>query len=465
MPIPNAVDRWFFAIDAPDVPSHVAVMATYAIPEGAPGDFVRHLADEMRAARTFAPPFNYRLKRTTLHRVAPELAVLGDDEIDLDYHFRHSALPQPAGERELGVLVSRLHSQPLDPHRPLWEVHLIEGLDGGTRFAWFFKVHHGVMDGMGGMRRFTEMMSREADSDELRPIWTLTSRSRPRSDGSDRSAAHLAGRLLGLAKDSVTSASALAATAGGLALERVRPTDDALAVPYGAPMSVLNGRVGQQRRFATQSYDMDRILALAKGFDVTVNDVFLALCSGGLRKYLTELGELPEASLTAGIPVSVRDPSDEESGNVITAVLVKLRTDIAEPGARIRAISESSGVAKSNLLKLPGPARNLFGALAMSPMAIAQFSGLAGHTPPAFNLLLSQVPGPKEALYMRGARLEGLYPLSIVSHGQALNISADSMSGRFNLGFLGCRDTLPSLQKLAVYTGEALEELEAALPA
>lgn len=465
MPIPNAVDRWFFAIDAADVPSHVAVMATYAIPDGAPDDFVRRLADDMRASRTFAAPFNYRLKRTALRRVAPELEILPNEDIDVDYHFRHSALPQPAGERELGVLVSRLFSRPLDPHKPLWEVHLIEGLDDSTRFAWFFKVHHGLMDGMGGMRRFTEMMSRDADSDELRPIWTLTSRSRPRSPDDGWTPAQVPGQVVGLARSAVTSATALASSAAGLAVERVRSTDDALAVPYGAPMSVLNGRVGQQRRFATQSYDMDRIVAVAKGFDVTVNDVFLALCAGGLRAYLIELGELPDSSLTVGIPVSVRDPGDEESSNAISAVLTSLRTDIDDPVARIRAISASSGVAKRNLLKLPAPARNLFGAVILSPLAVTQFSGLAGRTPPPFNLLVSSVPGPKEPLYLRRARLEGLYPLSIVSHGQALNISADSMSGRFNIGILGCRDTLPSLQRLAVHTGEALEELEAALAA
>lgn len=460
----NPVDRWFFAMDAPETPSHVAVMATYEIPEGAPEDFVARLAERMRAVRRFPSPFNYRLSHASVRRIAPSLTELDDSEVDIDYHFRVSALPHPAGERELGVLVSHLHSQPLDPHRPLWEVHLIEGLES-NRFAWYFKVHHGLMDGMGGMRRFGQMMARDPDSEELRPIWSIPARSRSRPDGPGPSLARRAAGLVGQASAAATNAGALALATGQMVRERLLPTDDAFAVPYAAPMSILNGRVGQQRRFATQTYDLDRILALKSGFDVTVNDVFLALCSGALRKYLGELGTLPDSSLTVGIPVSVREEGDEQSSNAISAVLVRLRTDIADPAERIRAIGESSRLAKGNLQSLPRGAGEMFGAVALSPLMVSQFTGLAGRTPPVFNLLVSQVPGPAEPLYMGGARMEALYPLSIVSHGQALNISADSMSGRFNVGILGCRDALPSLQRLAVFMGEALAELEEALAA
>lgn len=461
MPKPNAVDRWFFAIDAPGVPSHVAALVTLKLPDGAPPDFIRTLADDMRAARTFGAPFNYRLKHPGRRRWAPSFEVLDDDQIDLDYHFRHSALPAPGGERDLGVLVSRLFSRPLDPAKPLWEVHLIEGLEN-NRFAWFFKVHHGLMDGVGGMRRFGQMLSTDPSSRKLTPIWTIKprERSQPEVSKQERRA-----RARAAARQALGATGALAKAAGETIREGMRPTDPAWAVPYAAPMSILNGRITAQRRFATQTYDLDRIKALAKGFGVSVNDVFLALCAGGLRGYLLELGKLPEQSLQVGMPVNVRAADDDSSSNAISAVLAKLRTDIEDPGERIAAIADSTRLAKDKLKELPKAAGDLFGAVILGPMALGQLAGLAGRTTPTFNLLVSNVPGPPHKLYLRGAELEGLYPLSVLSHGQALNISTGSMSGKMHIGFLGCRDTLPSLQRLALHTADALEELEKALAA
>lgn len=467
MPKVNPVDRWFFALDAPDTPTHVAVMMTFAIPEGAEPDFVGRLVADMREIRTFAPPFNYRFRVPAARRFAPSLVELPDDAIDLDYHLQHTGLAKPGGERELGTLVSRLFSRPLDPNKPPWEVHIIEGLEN-NRFAWMVKISHGLMDGVAAMRRFEKMLTTDPATQELLPIWSIgrTTSSSPR-----RHAPALSERLLGVlgaAREVPGAVAALAKSAAGSVREVVAPSDPAVAVPFGAPDSVLNGRVGQQRRFATQSYDLERIKAVASGLRVTVNDVFLAICSGGLRRYLDELGELPDSSLTVGMPVSVRAEGDQLAGNAISAVLVKLRTDIEDPIERIKAIAASSRIAKKNLQAMPKAAADLYGVLFLGPMAVQQLAGVAGirQIPlnrQAFNLLVSNVPGWKPALYMRGARMEAGFPLSIVSHGQALNISVGSMSGKFNLGFLGCRDTLPHLQRLAVYTGDALAELEKAL--
>lgn len=459
MPKPSAIDRWFFMNDGPGVPTHVAALVTLKLPDDAPPDFVRRLADDMRAAQTFGAPFNYRLRRPKLRRVAPSFEVLPDESIDLDYHFRHSALPAPGGERELGVLVARMFSRPLDPTKPLWEVHLIEGLENG-RFAWFFKVHHGLMDGVGGMRRFAQMLTADPSATELRPIWTIKPKesTRPRLRDAEKRQ-----RALANLKEGLGASGALSKAIGETVKEGFRHADPAWAVPYDAPMSIINRRITAQRRFATQSYDLDRILTVAKGFGVSVNDVFLALCSGALRRYLVELGELPDKSLQVGIPVNIRDVGDETSSNAISAILVKLRTDLEDPVERINAIAESSRLAKDKLKALPKAAGDLFGVVALGPMSVGQMIGINGRTRPTFNLLVSNVPGPPAKLYMRGAELEGLWPLSILSHGQALNISAGSMAGKFHIGFLGCRDTLPHLQRLALHTAATLEELEKAL--
>lgn len=468
MPKINPTDRWFFALDAPETPTHVAVMMTFAIPDDAEPGFVGRLVADMREIRTFAPPFNYKFRFPRVRRFAPSLVELDDDAIDMDYHLRHSAIAAPGGERELGMLISRLFSRPLDPHKPLWEIHIIEGL-ASSQFAWFFKTSHGLMDGVAAMRRLERMLSPDASEHELHPIWSLGfESSAPRDEHDGPGLTERLTSLIAQATGVPATVAALAKSAAGSARDAALAPDSPTAVPFAAPDSVLNGRVGQQRRFATQSYEMDRIKAVARGFGVTVNDVLLALCAGGLRRYLGELGELPDASLTVGMPVSIRPEGDQQAGNVISAVVVKLRTDLEDPVARITAIAASSRVAKQHLQAMPKAASDVYGVLFLAPMAVQQLIGVAGirQLPlnrQAFNLLVSSVPGWTSMLYMRGARLVAGYPMSIVSHGQALNISGGSMSGQFNLGFLGCRDTLPHLQRLAVYTGDALGELEKAL--
>lgn len=453
----STVDRAFLAIDSAEVAAHVAVLAQFSPPQDAPPDYLQRLVAELRAVHTFAPPFNHRLTRSGLRRAAPAWEVLPDEQVDLDYHFRHSALPKPGSERDLGVLISRLHSRPLDPTKPLWECHLIEGLERG-RFALYFKVHHSMMDGVNGAQRVAMMLSPDAAEHVVRPPWSIGPPKRKRTalSGTGRS-------LAGRAREGATTARALGSVTVDLFREGFRPSDPAMGVPFVAPSSArLNGRIGRQRRFATQSYPFDRVRAVAKAVEVTINDVFLAICAGGLRRYLGELGELTSDGLVTGAPVSIRVEGDERS-NAIAFVTVKLFTDIEDPVERIKAICRSSTLAKDQLKGLPQGAANQFGLLTQGPYLAQIMLGLAGRVRPPYNVVISNVPGPQEPRYLAGARLDELFPVSVVLHGQALNITVMSTAGRFNVGFIGDRDTLPHLQRLAVYTGEALAELEAGL--
>ncbi|MGH3625436.1 MAG: wax ester/triacylglycerol synthase domain-containing protein, partial [Sciscionella sp.] len=158
----NLTDRAWLLAHRHDMPLHVAGLAIFAPPAGAGDDFVWNMVADFQATRTFARPFNLRLRQTRLSRLAPAWETLADEEIDLDYHVRHSALPRPGGERQLGVLVSRLHSRPHDLTRPLWEFHVIDGLADG-RFAMYLKVHHALIDGVGLMRRLTRMVTDDPD--------------------------------------------------------------------------------------------------------------------------------------------------------------------------------------------------------------------------------------------------------------------------------------------------------------
>jgi len=226
---------------------------------------------------------------------------------------------------------------------------------------------------------------------------------------------------------------------------------------------VLNGRVREKRRFATQQFSMERLRTLAKAAGCTLNDVVLAICAGALRRFLLERDSLPEGSLTAGIPVSVRPREDEGSGNAITFIIATLGTDIADAKDRLEAIRNSVRHAKDHVQSLPKQAMLQYTILLMAPTIITLLTGIGGRTRPMFNITISNVPGPDKPLYFRGAELLATYPASIVTHGQALNITCQSYAGSMNFGFTGCHSSVPSLQRLAVYSAEALQDLEAAI--
>ncbi|MGH8458076.1 MAG: WS/DGAT domain-containing protein, partial [Nevskiales bacterium] len=203
-----------------------------------------------------------------------------------------------------------------------------------------------------------------------------------------------------------------------------------------------------------------QIKSLAKAADCSLNDIVLYLCATAMRRFLKEANQLPDQSLTAGIPVNVRPADDQSSGTAISFIMANLATDVADPLKRLETIKASTVRAKEHLQQLPKSALTQYTMVVMAPYILQLISGLGGRMRPVFNITISNVPGPSEPLYYNGARLEAMYPVSLIAHGGALNITCLSYAGTLNFGFTGCRDTLPHMQRLAVYTGEALEELD-----
>ncbi len=438
----------------------VGVMAIFSLPKDAPEDFVGQVVDEFKQQNEFYPPWNQRLR-------SPKLKSLrhfwvDDNDLDLDYHVRHSALPRPGGERELGILVSRLHTHPLDFRRPLWEMHFIEGLEG-NRFALYMKMHHSLIDGVGGSRMMDRIMGHSVEESMTMPaFWAAKPEPRQKkpvvaSASSAMGAAMSNARSQGSSIPKLINALRQTMSAGR--------RGDAMTAPFSAPKSILNGKISAPRRFATQQYSVSRLKALAAEADCTLNDIVLALCAGSLRRYLKEANVLPKQPLTAGIPVSVRPVDDEGTGNAISFIVATLATDIADPRHRLDAIKAATESAKEHLQQLPASALTQYTMLLMAPYILSMMTGVAGRVRPMFNVTVSNVPGPRHYLYLRGARLEAAYPVSLVMHGQALNITCQSYVDTLNFGFTGCRNTVPHMQRMAVYMGEALEELEDAIGA
>jgi diacylglycerol O-acyltransferase len=447
----------FLYAESRETMMHVAGMMPFSPPQGAPRDYMRALMDEIRAGVAVQRPWNLRLRTPELLR-NPLQAWIEDTDVDLEYHVRRSALPSPGDERELGILVSRLHGHPIDFHRPPWELHLIEGLEGG-RFAMYVKMHHALVDGFTAMRMLANALSPDPEERERPLFFSIPppARRAPAGDGARLEPAGLP-ELMGAVREQYGATKTVIR-----ALLKAAQGESDVITPRDAPRCVLNGRISRNRRFATAQLELARIKAVAKAAGGTLNDVILALCAASLRRYLGERDALPTAPLVAMVPVSIRPKDDVGGGNAVGAILASLATTIDDPAKRLAAIMASAATAKQQLSGMSPAAILQYGALLIAPMMLQMIPGAAGRLRPAFNVVISNVPGPEHPLYFRGARLEASYPMSIPIHGQALNITCNSYAGRMCFGFTGCRDTLPHLQRLAVYCAEALGELEHAV--
>ena len=446
-------DGMFLAMESREQMMHVAALMPFTPAPDTPPDHLRQLMNEIRTTHTVYPPWNLKL-RTPDFLVNPLQQWVEDPKFDLDYHVRRSALPAPGDERELGIVVSRLHSHSIDFHRPPWEVHLVEGLERG-RFALYVKVHHSLVDGYTSVRILERSLTKDPNERD-RPLFI--SLPPPEREPSDDTALHFPALLAALREQlgSVRSVGKALIKVVQAAREKRRE----LIGPLQAPQSILNAHISRSRRFATQSLETERLRAVAKKFGGTLNDVVLAICAASLRHYLLDRNALPDKPLIAMLPVNIRGRSDKGGGNAVGAILASLATDLADPVERFATIIGSTRSAKAQLEGMSQSAMLQYSALLLSPFMLQMLPGTLGRIRPTFNLVISNVPGPAESLYFRGARLEAVYPMSIPVHGLALNITCNSYGGNIGFGFIGCRDTLPHLQRMAVYSREALAELE-----
>lgn len=445
----SPTDVAFLLLERRHQPLHVGALTLLRPPPGAPADFAAQLAARFQQSQYVASPFDRR-----------PLSRLGvfyweeDPHFDLAHHFVHLALPKPGRIRELLAMVSRVHSAHLDRAYPLWRAYLIEGLEDG-RIAMYMKIHHAVVDGVSGIRLLMKSMAPDAaESAAMPPTWEVGSGERPEP-------------ALRKALSGAEQLRALSASVPHVFRELRQTYRDArahhpdLVTSLRAPRSILNQRITASRRFAAQSYSTGRMRAVAQGLGGTLNDVVMAMCAGALRKYLLDLNALPDKPLIAGVPVSLhRDREHARPGNAVTFMLANLATNVADPAARFRAIKASMDY---NKVRFQTMSQNelLVYAIGMMAPGVLAMRGQWERMP--INLVISHVPGPRSEMYLQGCRLEGLYPVSLVMDGIALNITVVSRADGVDLGLIACRRTLPSVQRLLEHLQESLEELEQVL--
>jgi diacylglycerol O-acyltransferase len=390
-----------------------------------------------------------------------------DDDFDIDRHVHRIAVPAPGGERELSEVAGHLAGIPLDRSRPLWEMHVIEGLANG-KIAVFSKMHHSSVDGVSGSNMISYLCSLEPDAPPLDPGTDPGASARLRAP----SDLELVGRGVVATVAKPWQLARLVAPTARTVVESVSRArhGTAMAAPLTAPRTSFNGTITGHRSIAYTDISLDDIKTIKHAIPgATVNDVVLALSGGALRRYLQDRGELPTTSLLASVPVSVRNESMRTGGrNKVSSLFCRLGTDVEDPLERITAMAVANSHAKDHHTAVPADTLQEwaeFAAPRTFGLAVRMVSDLrlAERVPVIHNLVISNVPGPPVPLYFVGCRIDALYPLGPIFHGAGLNLTVMSNNGEMHIGVIACRELMPRVWDLVNQFPVELEAMKKAV--
>jgi diacylglycerol O-acyltransferase / wax synthase len=447
------LDAKFLYSETPTAHMHtlkVAVFDMSGVPRGYDFDRVVTLF-ERRLTRL--APFRRRVVPVPLALGHP--VWIEDPDFDLRRHVSRRRLDPPGGNRELAALVGEIAGRPLARDRPLWELVVVEGLDAG-RIAVVAKVHHAVADGATTVALLEQALASEprASSNAWQPEPVPRARTLLRAAASEhRKHLRRAPWLL------TRSAAGLRGAASRRRQAAPRPP-----LPFSTPRTPFNVSISPQRTFAMTTLPLDELKGIRRAFGATLNDVFLAVCSGAIRAYLLGLSALPERPLVASVPVATRSNAQQRGGNHVDNLYISIATECADPAERLRRIRASSAGAKQVREAL---GNDLLAERAeVVPPQLYQLSirawtrsRLANHLRPPVNVIPSNVAGPQQRLRLDGAELEALYSVGPILEGIGCNITAWSYAGTLQISVLGCPRSLPDPWLLADALPAALDEL------
>lgn len=400
------------------------------------------------------PEFREKMADTALNLDFP--VWVEDTDFDIDRHVHQIGLPAPGGWAELEELCGYLAGLRLDHSRPLWEMWVIEGLEGG-RVAVMLMLHHALADGL----TFAEVLSRLCSTEpapappELVPAAPATSPLRIAADG-----------LVRFARRPWHILKLLPATLLAV-IETIRrvAAGSSMALPFSAPRTVLNGRMTADRRVAMVRVELNDVKAVARHFGVKVNDVVLALVGGQARRLFLDRGELPKTSLTALVPVSAHGISDCTARNQVSGIFAKLQTQIADPAQRLRTIAAQSIISKDHSAAIGPTLLNGWGEV-IGPVLLGFAKRVymrLTRVRPMYNIVVSNVPGI-QAPYFLGAEVSAMYMFGPVMHGAGLNFTLFSSNGALHIAVISCPSLLPDPRALADGFAADLQELLAEVP-
>ena len=461
----SGMDASFLHLETPETPMHVGGMHTLELPAGYQGDFYEDFKQHIANRLHISDVFTRKLALMPFELSNP--VWVEDDEVDIDYHIRRVTLPKPGTHKQLEQYVARLHSSLLDRSRPLWEFFVIDGLEHG-RVALYTKVHHSGIDGQAGVALATAIMDVTPEPRAVRPP-----RQQRRSHGYQLGMAELASaaisntfaqyvKLVKTLPDMARALQSVVVPQPGP--DGKRHWNIGKGMKLLGPKTPFNVAITNQRAYAGRSISLAETKLIGKRFGVSLNDVVLATCGGALRRYLADYNALPKNSLTAAVPVSLREAGNTDPNNQVSMTVMTLATDIEDPVERLQVINTSSAAAKTLMGNFKAAIPTDFPSFG-APWLISGLasmygrSGLANALPPVANVAVSNVPGSPVPLYVCGARMLSYFPVSIATHGVALNFTVQSYNGSLDYGLIACRRAVPDVADLADFVVEEHRKL------
>lgn len=432
-------DASFLRLESPQRPFHVAGMMLLKEPASMPRGYYRKLARHCGRLNELWPIFNKKLKDPENLR---NPAWVQATDYDPAYHVFHYALPASGKMEDLLTLLSRVHERVLDRQRPLWEIHLVEGLPG-KRFAVYCKVHHALVDGVGALRMIDTLFSTS-------PNARINFRAaRPKAAAHQRRMG-LVRQLEAFSDELRKHYEALPEMSGllaGMGMDALMGKQDVPHLPFTAPRTLFNTDVDGRREIIIGELPLGAMHRLAERQGATVNDVLLCVCGGALREYLKSQKALPKQSLEAGVPVSIKGDGEHE-GNRVGFIIAQLCTDEPQPLRRLKRIVKVMNQAKGDLRKMSRTAVQDLANMLMMPTMLLTFAGRANQIRPPINVIVSNVPGSRERLYLEGAELEAIYPFSVVTDAMGINITVVSYQGKLCVAITSCPTRQPDIDQL-----------------
>jgi diacylglycerol O-acyltransferase len=460
----TGVDTGFLIMETPTTFGHVAWLSLFDPGHQPTAGIYERTKKTLEERLHLLPPYRWRLAEVPLGIDRPYW--FNDPDFDIDFHVRHLAVPPPGDNRQLADLVARLHSRPLDRARPMWEFYVIEGLRAG-RIAQYMKMQHATIDGVSGANAATLLLDLSPEGSPVPPP-EIPWQPDPVPSQVEMFLRGVGGLALQPARALRYNYRLLRALPGMRALlpPLRRGGEQPLMRPSGlAPRTSFNRKITPHRRWAFGTSSLSNVKLVKNTFGTTVNDVVVAVCAGALRRYLTAHRELPADPLLAMVPVSIRSEHEKHSfGNRVAAMIAPLGTHLVNPVERLRFCQQGMQGAKEQFHALP--ADLLTDAAQFLPPALAGLAArtiartrIADYVNPPFNVVISNVPGPRQALYSSGCEMSAMYPVSAITDGVGLNMTVVSYRDTLAFGFLSCRELMPDLWDLATYFQESLAEL------
>jgi len=455
----SGLDASFLYLETPEQPMHVSSLCVYELPPKLKRTFPKAVVAHIKKRLHLAPIFTNVVAEAKFGLGHPTWDPVDAADIDFDYHVQHIEVPKPGTLRQLEAEVAREHSRLLDRSRPLWQFTVFTGLATGE-VGFYGKVHHAALDGKGGTVLANSILDLSPVPREVPPP-VKTERAvaaKPDMKIGDMIGAAFSNSLAQYAKilRSVPEVVGKVAEAARPVLKKTVATRE---MPFKfAPRTPFNVNISAKRNFVTAALSFAEVRAAAKVLGGSVNDGVLFVCASALRTYLKGRNELPRRTLVAAMPVSLREESNKELNNQASMVLAELGTHHGDAGKRWKAILTSTGKVKESLKSLKSVLPTDYPGL-LAPLMVSRLNAAVASTklmerlPPVANVAISNVPGPQVPLYLAGAQMKTFFPVSIITHGLALNITVQTYCGSIDFGIVACKEAVPDLNDL----GTAIE--------